>query len=57
MSYVKVLRIPKSIGSSNRHCYWLVKDSITGKNLYTTDSMSDALYHVEQNGFVLEPYV
>ena len=57
MSYVKILRIPKFLGRVNRHCYWLIKDSVTGKNLAKKESMSEAIYLVEQEGWVLESNV
>ncbi len=53
MVFVKIIPIRKH--KIQRDCIWVVIDSNTNKALYAEKSMSEAIYHVEQEGYVLEP--
>ena len=56
VSHVKITKIPRYHGENKGFkWYWLVKDIYTTKVYESFKTSSEAIFYVEQNGFVLEP--
>ena len=39
----------------DRHCIWVIIDYVTRKAIRAEKSMSEAIFQVEQEGWILEP--